>query len=121
MVRREQRQPGLKMFISSAYAQTATGLAANPAVGMIVQIAPWLLIGGAFWFILLRPQQQQQKQLKARINAIKRGDKVVTAGGILGVVKKAADGADTIDVEIAPNINVTVLRSTITSVTEDKA
>lgn len=109
------------MFISSAYAQTATGLAANPAVGMIIQIAPWLLIGGAFWFILLRPQQQQQKQLKTRINTLKRGDKVVTAGGILGVVKKAADGADTIDVEIAANITVTVLRSTITSVTDDKA
>ena len=109
------------MFISSAYAQTATGLAANPAVGMIVQIAPWLLIGAAFWFILLRPQQQQQKQLKSRISALKRGDKVVTAGGILGLVKKATDGADTIEVEIAPNINVTVLRSTITSITDDKS
>jgi preprotein translocase subunit YajC len=109
------------MFISPAYAQTATGLAANPAVGMIVQIAPWLLIGGAFWFILLRPQQQQQKTLKSRINTLKRGDKVVTAGGILGVVKKATDGADTIDVDIAANITVSVLRSTITSVTDDKA
>jgi preprotein translocase subunit YajC len=109
------------MLISAAYAQTATGLAASPAAGMLVQIAPWLLIGGAFWFLLLRPQQQQQKQLKARINALKRGDKVVTAGGIIGVVKKAADGADNIDVEIAPNIVVTVVRSTITTVTEDKA
>jgi preprotein translocase subunit YajC len=109
------------MFISPAFAQTATGLAANPSFGMIIQIAPWVLIGGAFWFLLLRPQQVQQKQHKARLNTLKRGDKVVTAGGIVGVVKKAADGADNIDVEIAPNLTVSVVRSTITTVTEDKA
>jgi preprotein translocase subunit YajC len=119
MVRREQRQPGLKMFISAAYAQTASGLAASPAVGMIMQIAPWLLIGGAFWFILLRPQQVQQKQLKAKISSLKRGDKVVTAGGIIGVIKKAADGSDNVDVEIAPNINVSIVRSTITTIITD--
>jgi preprotein translocase subunit YajC len=109
------------MLISAAYAQTATGLAASPAAGMVMQIAPWLLIGGAFWFLLLRPQQQQQKQLKTRINALKRGDQVVTAGGILGTVKKATDGAENIEVEIAPNVTVTIIRSTITSVASDKA
>ncbi len=107
------------MFISAAYAQTASGLAASPAVAMIMQIAPWVLIGGAFWFLLLRPQQVQQKQLKARISALKRGDKVVTAGGIIGVIKKAADGSDNVDVEIAPNINVTIVRTTITTVITD--
>lgn len=121
MVRREQRQPGSKMLISAAYAQTTSGLAASPAAGIAMQILPWLLIGGAFWFLLLRPQQQQQKQLKARINTLKRGDKVVTAGGIVGVVKKAAEGAENIEVEIAPNIVVNVVRTTITSVTEDKS
>lgn len=109
------------MLISAAYAQTASGLASSPAAGMVMQILPWLLIGGAFWFLLLRPQQQQQKQLKARLNALKRGDKVVTAGGILGVVKKAAENADSVELEIAPNVVVNVLRSTITNVTEDKA
>ena len=109
------------MLISSAYAQTASGLTSSPAIGVIVQFAPWLLIGVAFWFMLLRPQQQQQKALKARINALKRGDKVVTAGGILGTVKKATDGADAIDVEIAPNVTVSIIRTTITSITEDKA
>lgn len=109
------------MLISPAFAQTATGIAANPALGMLIQVAPWVLIGGAFWFLLLRPQQVQQKQHKARVAALKRGDKVVTAGGILGVVKKAADGSDTIEVEIAPNVTVSIMRSTITTVTEDKA
>jgi preprotein translocase subunit YajC len=66
--------------------------------------------------LLIMPSQKQQKQLKARLSTIKRGDKVVTAGGIVGVVKKAADGADQVDVEIAPNVIVAVVRSTITSV-----
>lgn len=109
------------MFITPAFAQTATGLAANPTVGVIMQILPWLLIGGAFWFLLLRPQQVQQKKHKARLSALKRGDKVVTAGGIVGLVKKATDGSDSIDVEIAPNVTVSVMRTTITSVTADKA
>ncbi|WP_298263386.1 preprotein translocase subunit YajC [Acidocella sp.] len=109
------------MFIASAFAQTTSGLASSPAIGIIVQIAPWLLIGIVFWFLLLRPQQVQQKQLKARIAAIKRGDKVVTAGGILGVVKKTTDGSANIDVEIAPGVIVSVVRTTITTVTDEKA
>ena len=105
------------MFISAAYAQTVSGAAEHGAgLASIMQYAPLVLIVVVFYFLLIRPQQKQQKQLKARLSAIKRGDKVVTSGGIIGLVKKAADGATEIDVEIAPNITVTVVRSTITTV-----
>ncbi len=103
------------MLISTAYAQTLSG---GEAGGMtsLIQFAPLVLIFIVFYFLLIRPQQAQQKQLKERLSAIKRGDKIVTAGGILGVVKKAADNSTEVDVEIAPNVVVSVLRSTITQV-----
>ena len=105
------------MFISAAYAQTASGAAAHGAAfASVMQYAPLVLIVVVFYFLLIRPQQKQQKQLKARLSAIKRGDKVVTAGGIVGLVKKAADGASEVEVEIAPNTIVSVIRSTITTV-----
>jgi preprotein translocase subunit YajC len=103
------------MFISPAYAQTAAGSAAG-GLSSIIQFAPLVLIFVVFYFLLIRPQQTQAKQLKARLSAIKRGDKVVTAGGIVGIVKKTTDGATEIDVEIAPNVTVSVVRSTITTV-----
>ncbi|GAN79015.1 preprotein translocase subunit YajC [Acidocella aminolytica] len=105
------------MFISAAYAQTAAGAASGSAgMAAIVQYAPLVLIVVVFYFLLIRPQQKQQKQLKARLSALKRGDKVVTAGGIVGLVKKTTDDSNEIDVEIAPNVTVSVVRSTISTV-----
>lgn len=101
------------MFITPAYAQTVSGGATSYA--SLIQFAPLVLIFVVFYFLLIRPTQTQQKQLKARLATIKRGDKIVTAGGIVGLVKKAADGAAEIEVEIAPNVTVSVVRSTITS------
>ena len=78
-----------------------------------------------FYFLLIRPQQQKQKEAKAMLTAIKRGDRVVTGGGILGIVQRVPmvqdkDGkqvpSNEIEVEIAPNLRVTVLRETISSV-----
>jgi preprotein translocase subunit YajC len=81
---------------------------------------PLVLIFGVFYFLLIRPQQQQQKALKAALGGIKRGDRVITGGGIVGVVQKVppadAKGANEIEVEIAPNVRVVVLRETITGV-----
>jgi preprotein translocase subunit YajC len=102
------------MFIANAYAQTASGLPAS--LSSLVQFAPLILIVVVFYFLLIRPQQTQQKLLKAKLGALKRGDKIVTAGGIVGTVKKAAEGAAELDVEIAPNVTVSVVRSTITTV-----
>ena len=107
-------------LISSAHAQDVSGI-----IGSATQFAPLVLIFAVFYFLLIRPQQQKQKQMRGMLAALKRGDKVVTGGGILGVVQKVPvvqdkDGKQTasneIEVEIAPNLRVTVLRETITSV-----
>jgi preprotein translocase subunit YajC len=102
------------MFITPAYAQTMSGSAGG--MSSLIQFAPLVLIGIVFYFLLIRPTQTQAKQLKERLAALKRGDKVVTAGGIVATVKKVTDGATELEVEIAPNVTVSVVRSTITSV-----
>jgi preprotein translocase subunit YajC len=107
-------------LISPAYAQDVSGI-----MGSATQFAPLVLIFAVFYFLLIRPQQQKQKEMRGMLTALKRGDKVVTGGGILGVVQKVPmvqekDGkqiaSSEIEVEIAPNLRVTVLRETITSV-----
>lgn len=100
-------------LISPAFAQSLGG---SSSLGSLAQFAPLVLIFGVFYFILIRPQQQKQKALKASLSAMKRGDRVVTSGGILGVVQKTKEGSDEVEVEIAPNVRVTVLRSTISAI-----
>ncbi len=107
------------MLISSAYAQDAAGPLA--ALGNAGQFLPLVLIIGVFYFLLIRPQQQRQKEMKAMLKAIKRGDRVVTAGGILATVQKVRDGTDEVEVEIAQNVRVVVLRDTISSVIKPTA
>ena len=107
-------------LISPAYAQDISGM-----LGGATQFAPLVLIFAVFYFLLIRPQQQKQKEMRGMLAALKRGDKVVTGGGILGTVQRVPmvqdkDGkqiaSSEIEVEIAPNLRVTVLRETITSV-----
>jgi preprotein translocase subunit YajC len=102
------------MFITPAYAQDVSGILGN--LGGVSQFLPLILIFGVFYFLLIRPQQQRQKEMKAQLKAIKRGDRVVTAGGILATVQRVKDGSDEVEVEIAQNVRVTVLRDTISSV-----
>jgi preprotein translocase subunit YajC len=101
------------MLISPAYAQDASG-----ALGSVTQFLPLILIFAVFYFLLIRPQQQKQKEMKASLSALKRGDRVVTGGGVLGVVSKPPKSADDreIEVEIAPTVRITVLRETISAV-----
>ena len=99
------------MLITPAYAQDISGLMANAG-----QFLPIVLIMGVFYFLLFRPQQQKQKQTQAMLKALKRGDRVVTGGGILGTVQRTNDKNSEIEVEIAPNVRITVLRDTISSV-----
>ncbi len=106
------------MFISAAYAQTTTSAAtaAPGGISSLFQFAPLVLIVIVFYFLLIRPQQTQAKELKAKQAGLSRGDKIVTAGGIVGVVKKVTDGSAEVDVEIAPNVVVSVMRTTISQI-----
>ncbi|MEZ5960746.1 MAG: preprotein translocase subunit YajC [Hyphomonadaceae bacterium] len=100
------------MFISEAYAQ-APG-APDPTTGLIMQIAPLILIFVVFYFLLIRPQQQARKRHMEMIAALKKNDIVVTSGGMIGKVRGVAD--DEVRVELAPNVEVRVLRHTIAEV-----
>ena len=85
----------------------------DPAVlSMFGQV---IVIGAIFYFLLIRPQQQRAKAHQAMIEAVRRGDTVVTAGGIVGKVVKAKDDGEVL-VEIADNVQVRVLRSTLSEV-----
>ena len=86
----------------------------DPTIQMLTLIVPMFAI---FYFLILRPQGQRQKQLRASIDNLRRGDQVVTAGGILGKVVKASNKEDTdILVEIADNVQVKVLKATLSDV-----
>ncbi len=98
------------MFVSTAYAQTAA-----PAGGsdMLVQFLPLILIFVVFYFLLIRPQQKKMKEHKTMLSAIRRGDRVVTGGGIIGTVVKVGPPDDELTVEIAENVRVRCVRSTV--------
>lgn len=103
------------MFITPAYAETTAGGLLGSA-SSITSFLPLILIFAVFYFLLIRPQQTKQKELRRKISAIKRGDRVVTAGGILGTVQRVREGTREVEVEIAPNVRVQVMRDTITGV-----
>ena len=77
----------------------------------IGQFIPLILIFVIFYFFLIRPQQKKVKDHKAMVEALKRGDKVITSGGIVGTVERIIDN-DKVEVQIAENINVEVVRAT---------
>jgi preprotein translocase subunit YajC len=101
-------------LISPAHAQAASG--GSDLSSGLVQLLPLVLIFVLGYFLMLRPQQQQQKALKAALAGLRRGDRVLTAGGIVGTVQKLREGSNEVEVEIAPNVRVTVVRETISSV-----
>ena len=108
-------------FAQATSASGAGGDGSGGLLGQALQFAPFALIIPVFYLIYFRPQQQKQKETTAMLSAIRRGDRVVTAGGILGTVQRVRDGSNEIEVEIAPNVRVVVLRETISSVVKPKA
>ena len=98
------------MFITPAFAQAAGG----PQDTLTTFVLPMALIFVVFYFFMIRPQQSKQKEMKKMLEALRRGDRVVTAGGIIGTIAKV--DADECQVEVADGIRVRVLRNTITTV-----
>ncbi|MBL8708150.1 MAG: preprotein translocase subunit YajC [Rhodospirillaceae bacterium] len=101
------------MFISEAYAQAA---GAPGGADMLTSFLPLVLIFVVFWFLMIRPQQKRMKEHRALVAALKKGDKVLTSGGILGLVTKAVEGENDVEVEIAANVRVRVVRTAVSEV-----
>ena len=99
-------------FISVAYAQSADAGSGSA----FFQFIPLILILGVFWFLIIRPQQKKQKEHKILLDSIKKGDEIMTSGGIIGKVLKTDN--EKLTVEITKGVNVTVIRSTVADVTK---
>ena len=81
----------------------------------IVQFIPLILIFAVFYFLLIRPQQRRAKMHRDMVSAMQRGDKVITAGGLRAKVVKVVNETD-VELEISPNVNVVVLKATVSDV-----
>lgn len=99
-------------MISPAFAQGA-----GPAAGgdILVTIVPFVLIFVIMWFLIIRPQQKRMKEHREMINAVRRGDSIVTSGGLVAKVTKVVDDGE-IEAEIAEGVKVRVVRSMIAEV-----
>jgi preprotein translocase subunit YajC len=98
------------MWVTPAFAQTGGG----GGLGLL-QLAPFLLIFVIMWFLIIRPQRQQAKRRDEMLKAIRRGDTVVTSGGIVGKVTKVIDDNE-LELQIADGVKVRAVRSLITDV-----
>jgi len=103
------------MLISPALAQS--GGFAEGGLGLM----PIILVMIIFYFLLIRPQQKRAKQHKQMLAALKRGDKIITNGGLTGTIIKAVDDSETIEVEIAKDVKVNVVRTMIADVRDKDA
>jgi preprotein translocase subunit YajC len=100
------------MSLSLFFAQV--GGSATSGAALFMNIAPLILIFVVFWFLLIRPQQRRMKEHANKIAAVKRGDNVVTGGGLMGKVTKVEE--DHVEVEIATGVKVRAVKSTLADV-----
>jgi preprotein translocase subunit YajC len=101
---------------TAAFAQAAPAApAGGGALDIFTSLMPILLLIVIFWLLIFRPQQKRMKQQREMLGAIRRGDTVVTSGGIVGKVTKAVDNED-LEVEIAPNTRVKIVRHMVSDV-----
>ncbi len=99
---------------SSMIFAAAAGAPVSGANAFMTTVFPLLLIFVVFYFLLIRPQQKRAKEHQAKIEAVGKNDEVVTGGGLIGKVTKVAD--DHVEVELAPNVRVKALKSTLADV-----
>lgn len=103
------------LFISEAIAQTSEGA---PQPDTVSSFIPLLLIFFIFYFFLIRPQQKKIREHNDMVDALKRGDEVVTGGGVIGKIKKIEDNI--LHVDIATDVTVKVMKNTVTSISSSK-
>ena len=95
------------MLISPAFAQSAGG------GGDLTSLLPFVLIFVVFYFFLIRPQQKRAREHREMVSQLRRGDKVITSGGLVGTVTKSLDDQETVEVEIAKDVKVNIMRTMI--------
>jgi preprotein translocase subunit YajC len=99
-------------LISTALAADGTANVAN-APSAFANFLPLILIFGVFYFMMIRPQIKKQKDHQEMLNNLKRGDKIVTTGGIIGSIIKIEEDIGIVNLEIAPNVRVRIIKSAI--------
>ena len=99
------------MFVTPAYAQTGAG-----GPDMLISILPFILIFVIMYFLIIRPQRTQMKKREEMLGAIRRGDQVVTGGGLVGKVTKVIDERGELEIDLGGGVKVTALRATIADV-----
>ena len=92
----------------------AAAAAPSGGASFFLQTIPLVLVFVIFWFLMIRPQQRRMKEHRAQIEAVKKGDRVVTGGGLIGKVIKVNDSE--VEVELGPNMRVMAVKSTLTQV-----
>ncbi len=102
------------MFISEAHAQAAPAAGPESMFGSLGTMLPLVLMFVVLYFVMIRPQMKRQKEHKTMIDALAKGDEVVTSGGLLGKVSKV--GESFLSVEIASGVEIQVQRSAVTQV-----
>lgn len=110
------------MLTEQAFAQTvevgagASGNAMPPQDNALVALFPFVLVFVVFYFFLIRPQQKKFKEHQQMVQSVRRGDKVITAGGIVASVVRVDDANDHVQLEIADGVKIKVVRGTLTNV-----
>ncbi|WP_432448078.1 preprotein translocase subunit YajC [Aliiroseovarius marinus] len=100
------------MFVTPAFAQAAGAPQGGIFSSMLV---PMLLVFGIMYFFMIRPQQKKMKEHQAMLEAVRKGDQIVTQGGVIGKITKVKDDTE-VEVEIATGVKVRVVRATIVKV-----
>ncbi len=100
------------MFASPAYAQEAGGAG---AMGGLVGIIPFILMFVIFYFLLIRPQQKRMKEHRMMVENLRRGDQIVSAGGMIGKVTKVMED-DEVEVQVADGVKIRLVKSTVSAV-----
>ena len=104
-------------MIDLAYAMGSTPPAGSGPASMLIQLAPIALVLGIFFFLVIRPQQRDRQKREAMLSALKKGDRVVTTGGLIGTVVGLT--SETVNLKVADSVRVECLRSAVSGLRQE--